>query len=84
MLGHGSIIRPWPCPTLPPITTTTTPRPLDTRSIGGYIERMWAYKSIKKMLDKAKYGGVDDTTSKKLNADALKLSLKVGRMINDN
>jgi hypothetical protein len=65
--------------TPPPPLITTTDRPAPSaRSIGGYIERMWAYRSIEKMLDTAKYGGVSQTEATSLKDKALKLSLKVG------
>lgn len=48
-----------------------------TICIGGQIERAWAYLTIKKLLDKAKYDAVSSSEAQKLKDEALELSLKV-------
>ena len=58
------------------MTTTEAPL-LPVNSIGGYVERMWSYMTIKKLLETSKYGGVDEAKAKDLKAKALALSLKV-------
>lgn len=67
-----------PPPTLPPTPTTTTPRPLhESNTFEGFVERMWAYKSIQKYLNKMKYNEPDTTKQQELKKKALALSLKV-------
>lgn len=44
---------------------------------GGFIERMWAYKSIKQLIEKYKYVEQDPTQQSILKARALNLSLQV-------
>ncbi len=68
--------RPFPIP--PGAIMTSTPHsPLPTASVGGFVERMWAYLSIKKLLEKSKYNEEDQTNVKALKERALQLSLKV-------
>ena len=45
--------------------------------LGGEIERTWAYLTIKKLLDKAKYDAVSSAEAQKMKDEALQLSLKV-------
>lgn len=78
----------WPCcwpdccwgyydyclPKPPPVT----PKPkvlLPTNTAGGFVERMWAYQSIKKLLKQAETNEFGDRST--LRQKALDLSLKV-------
>lgn len=78
----------WPCcwpdccwgyydyclPKSPPVTPKPKPV-LSSSTAGGFIERMWAYQSIKKLLKQADTNEIGDSAS--LKQKALELSLKV-------
>ncbi len=70
------------CPPIPPFPHTTTEKPLlESRTVGGFIERMWAYKTIKKLLKDSKLVDSKEERDKKKDR-ALELSLKVqGRSV---
>ena len=48
------------------------------KTLGGYLERMWAKKTIDKLLEDSKYGLGTSEEKQKLKDKALDLSLKVG------
>ncbi len=56
-----------------PEQTTVTRGP---KSLGGFVERMWAYLTIKRLLEKTKLEP-DDSENSRLKQKALQLSLKV-------
>lgn len=68
------------CPPPPPLPTPAPKEPLPASSVGGFIERMWAYQTIKKLLKDSdlKDGDAEKEKSKK---QALELSLKVNSSI---
>lgn len=74
----------FPCPWPPhpprphPVATTEAPV-LPPETLGGFVERMWAYQTIKKLLEKEKYLEDDADKKKQLKDRALKLSLKVSQ-----
>ncbi len=56
----------------------TTPHiPLPPSTIGGFIERTWAYMTVKKLIDQYKYDAQNRTHEQQLKDRALELSLKV-------
>ncbi len=72
--------RPWPLPSgrpAPPVRPEPTPLPAGT--VGGFVERMWAYLSIKKLLKDANYLEENKTKAENCRSQALRLSLKVKR-----
>lgn len=63
------------CPIPPTPKPTPSPKePLPASSVGGFIERMWAYQTIKKLLKENELRDGDGEGAKK---KALELSLKV-------
>lgn len=69
----------WCPPPIPP--PTEAPKvPLPAHSAGGFVERMWAYQTIKKLLKEndLKDGNAEKEAAKK---KALELSLKVGKLL---
>jgi hypothetical protein len=59
------------------ITAHSTHTVGETNTIGGFIERMWAYMTIQKLLNDAQSGLLSDSDKQDKQQQALQLSLKV-------
>jgi hypothetical protein len=60
-----------------PFPEQTQYNPLPSQTIGGFVERTWAYLTIKKLLEEANYGMNFENKTKEFLDDVLKLSIKV-------
>jgi hypothetical protein len=45
--------------------------------MGDYLERMWAYRTIERLLETSKYGNVSAAAAKSIQNQALSMCLKV-------
>jgi hypothetical protein len=59
------------------IGSGAAPVVLPSSSVGGFIERMWAYMTIQRMIDEASLTSTPADVAAANKAEALRLSLKV-------
>lgn len=78
--GFERYIIIYPFPPLPEPFPDEKYSPLPPKTIGGFVERTWAYLTIKKLLDDAKFGTDDENEAKAFRDRALQLSLKVSKI----
>uniref|UniRef100_A0A915JXV2 Uncharacterized protein n=1 Tax=Romanomermis culicivorax TaxID=13658 RepID=A0A915JXV2_ROMCU len=64
---------PWPWPPSPPLPEPVPEKVEPSTSLQGFIERMWAYLTVKKLLKQYELEPKDNEAKK---AEALRLSLK--------
>ena len=87
-LGRGDedsafVRRHWTCVLPPhifprphPIEVVTDAPIAEIDTLGGYVQRMWAYRTIKKMLNERKYGQLSTKEKDGLKEKALAMSLE--------